>query len=310
MRRRTLCGLEVSEIGLGGWVVGSELYRLSDEETRRLVNKALDLGINLFDTADIYGRGRSEELLGQWLRGHDVVLSTKVGYDFYHFEKPTRRFDPDYLGWAAAKSAERLGRRPDILMIHNPTADAVRKTAPWLKAQRETLARCVGAALGPETYVLEEGLAALEAGLDVMMFVFNILEQDPGREFIRRGGSGFLVRVPDATGVLTDRFNPNPTDHRSLRPREWMLKARAVVEREVAPLARELGLTLAQYAVKYVLSFPVASVVVTATAPEELEEYAAASDGRPLPRDHLERLEELWRRHGATLSAAPSSGGR
>jgi Predicted oxidoreductases (related to aryl-alcohol dehydrogenases) len=90
-----------------------------------------------------------------------------------------------------------------------------------------------------------------------MMFVFNILEQDPGREFIRCGGSG-----------------------------------------------------LAQYAVKYVLSFPVAGVVVTATAPEELEECAAASDGRPLPRDHLERLEELWRRYGATLSAAPSSGGR
>jgi aryl-alcohol dehydrogenase-like predicted oxidoreductase len=70
MRRRTLCGLEVSEIGFGGWVVGSELYRLSDEEARRLVNKALDLGINLFDTADVYGRGRSEELLGQWLRGY------------------------------------------------------------------------------------------------------------------------------------------------------------------------------------------------------------------------------------------------
>jgi Predicted oxidoreductases (related to aryl-alcohol dehydrogenases) len=149
----------------------------------------------------------------------------------------------------------------------------------------------------------------LEAGLDAVMFVFNILEQDPGRVFIRRGGRGLLVRVPDATGVLTDRFNPNPTNHRSLRPREWMLKARAVAEREVAPLARELGLTLAQYAVKYVFSFPVASVVVTATAPEELEEYAA-SDGRHLPRDHLERLEELWRRHGATLSAAPSSGGR
>jgi len=97
-------------------------------------------------------------------------------------------------------------------MIHNPPADAVRKTAPWLKAQRGTLARCVGAALGPETYVLEEGLAALEAGLDAVMFVFNILEQDPGREFIRRGGGRFLVRVPDATGVLTDRFNPNPTD--------------------------------------------------------------------------------------------------
>jgi len=290
-------------------VVGSDLYKLDDEDARRLVNKAVDLGITLFDTADVYGRGRSEELLGRWLKGYDVVISTKVGYDFYHYEKPTRRFDPEYLSWAAARSAERLGRRPDVLMLHNPPAEAVRKTAPWLKAQRGILARCVGAALGPETYVLEEGLAALNAGLDVVMFVFNILEQDPGMEFIKRGG-GLLVRVPDATGVLTDRFSPNPTDHRSLRPREWLVKARALVEREIAPLAKELGLTLAQYAVKYVLSFPVASVVVTATTPEELEEYAAASDGRPLPRDHLERLEEFWRRHGATLSAAPSSGGR
>ncbi len=290
-------------------MVGSDLYKLDDEDARRLVNKAVDLGITLFDTADVYGRGRSEELLGRWLKGYDVVISTKVGYDFYHYEKPTRRFDPEYLSWAAARSAERLGRRPDVLMLHNPPAEAVRKTAPWLKAQRGILARCVGAALGPETYVLEEGLAALNAGLDVVMFVFNILEQDPGMEFIKRGG-GLLVRVPDATGVLTDRFSPNPTDHRSLRPREWLVKARALVEREIAPLAKELGLTLAQYAVKYVLSFPVASVVVTATTPEELEEYAAASDGRPLPRDHLERLEEFWRRHGATLSAAPSSGGR
>jgi Predicted oxidoreductases (related to aryl-alcohol dehydrogenases) len=125
-----------------------------------------------------------------------VVLSTKVGYDFYHFEKPTRRFDPDYLGWAAAKSAERLGRRPDILMIHNPTADAVRKTAPWLKAQRGTLARCVGAALGPETYVLEEGLAALEAGLDVMMFVFNILEQDPAGSSSGAAEAGYWSGCP------------------------------------------------------------------------------------------------------------------
>jgi Predicted oxidoreductases (related to aryl-alcohol dehydrogenases) len=309
MHLRELCGFRVSEVGLGGWVVGSDLYRLDDEDARRLVNKALDLGITLFDTADVYGRGRSEELLGRWLAGHDVVISTKVGYDFYHYEKPTRRFDPEYLSWAAARSAERLGRRPDVLMLHNPPAEAVRKTALWLKAQRGILARCVGAALGPETYVLEEGLAALNAGLDVVMFVFNILEQDPGVEFIKRGG-GLLVRVPDATGVLTDRFSPNPTDHRSLRPREWLIKARALVEREIAPLARELGLTLAQYAVKYVLSFPVASVVVTATAPEELEEYATASDGKPLPRDHLERLEEFWRRYGAILSTAPSSGGR
>ncbi|ACB40094.1 aldo/keto reductase [Pyrobaculum neutrophilum] len=294
MRYREFCGRRVSEIGFGGWVVGSDLYPLDDDAARALVKKAVDLGINFFDTADVYGRGRSEELLGRWLAGYDVVISTKVGYDFYSGGKPERRFDPPYLEMAAARSAERLGRRPNLLMIHNPTTRQVREAAPWLRSRRGAVADCVGAALGPETDVLEQGLAALEEGLDAIMYVFNILERHPGAELTARGrGRGLLVRVPDATGVLTDRFNPAPEGHRTLRPREWLLKARAVVEREVAPLARELGLTLGQYAVKYLLSHPITTVFVTATTPDELEEYAAASDGKPLPPDHLERLASI-----------------
>jgi aryl-alcohol dehydrogenase-like predicted oxidoreductase len=83
VRYREALGLRVSEVGFGGWVVGSDLYRVDDDVAKALVKKALDLGINFFDTADVYGRGRSEALLGEWLRGHDVVILTKVGYDFY-----------------------------------------------------------------------------------------------------------------------------------------------------------------------------------------------------------------------------------
>jgi aryl-alcohol dehydrogenase-like predicted oxidoreductase len=308
VRYREALGLRVSEVGFGGWVVGGDLYGVGDDVARALVKRALDLGINFFDTADVYGRGRSEALLGEWLRGHDVVISTKVGYDFYGGGRPARRFDPQYLEVAVSRSAERLGRRPSILMLHNPPAGAIREVAGYVLSRRGVWADYVGAALGPEVDVLEEGLAALGAGLDALMFVFNILEQEPGLELIRRGaGRILLARVPHASDVLTDRFKPEfpPEDHRSLRPREWLVRARRLVEAEIAPLARELGLSLGQYAVKFVLSFPVTSVVVTATSLEELEEYASASDGKPLPRDHLERIGEFWARYGEALRSPP-----
>lgn len=280
---------------------------LSRDEARKLVNKAIDLGINLFDTADVYGRGRAEELLGEFLRGVDGVhISTKVGYDFYSGEKPVRRFDKQYIEYAARLSLERLGKKPLLLMLHNPSTEDVKNAAPWFLEMRGRVADLVGAALGPETNVLEQGLAAIGAGMDAVMLVFNILEQEPALALIREAanrGVAVLARVPHATGVLTDRprLDYPAGDHRSLRPREWLMAARRIVERDVLPLARETGYTLAQYAIKFVLTFPVTTVVVTATTPEELEEYAAASDGKPLPKHHIEELTSAYRRWAAEL---------
>ena len=305
MRYRAYGDLRISEIGFGAWVF-DEMYGVVDfDEARRLVEKAIDLGINFFDTADVYGRGRSEEYLGRLLAGREgVYIATKVGYDFYSSQKPVRRYDEEYLEYAAEMSVRRLGRRPDVLQIHNAPSDVLKRGAGLRLKGR--FAKYVGAALGPETDVLEEGLAALAAGYDALMFVFNILEQEPALTLIRRGqGRLLLARVPHATDVLTDRFKPEfpPGDHRSLRSREWLLKARRLVESEIVPLARELGLTLGQYALKFVLSYPITSVVVTATTVEELEEYAEASDGKPLPRHHLEALEEFWKRHRGELAS-------
>ncbi|MGC9117898.1 MAG: aldo/keto reductase [Thermoproteus sp.] len=307
MRYRHYGDLRVSEIGFGAWVLGGMYGELGEDEARRLVEKALDLGINFFDTADVYGRGKSEELLGKLLAGRDgVYVATKVGYDFYSSpERPARRYDAEYLELALRRSAERLGRRPDLVQLHNPPREEVESAAAHFLKMRGVWARYVGAALGPEVQVLEEGRAALRAGYDSIMFVFNILEQEPGRTLIEEGrGRMLLARVPHASEVLTDRFKPSfpQGDHRSLRRAEWLRRAREIAEREVAPLARELGLTLGQYALKFVLSFPVTSVLVTATSVEELEEYAEASDGKPLPEHHLEALAELWRRHGRELA--------
>ncbi len=307
MRYRKFGNAEISEIGFGAWSISGMYGDVGRDEARRLVERALDLGINFFDVADVYGRGKAEELLGELLAGRDAFLATKVGYDFYsNPERPPRRYDPEYLEFAVRKSVERLGRRPDLIQLHNPPADVVERAAPYFLGLRGSAARYVGVALGPEVQVLAEGRAALRAGYDSIMFVFNVLEQEPGKTLIAEGaGRALLVRVPHASEVLTDRFKPYfpPADHRSLRRPEWLKKAREVVEREVAPLARELGLSLGQYALKFVLSFPITSVLVTATNEEELEEYAEASDGKPLPEEHLEALAELWERHKEELAS-------
>ncbi|CCC81028.1 aldo/keto reductase [Thermoproteus tenax] len=306
MEARSYGPLRISEIGFGAWVLGDMYGRLGRDEARRLVGKALDLGINFFDVADVYGSGKAEQLLGELLAGAEgVVVATKVGYDFYAGGRPRRRYDREYVEVALRRSVERLGRIPDLIQLHNPTAAEIRESSYFL-GLRGVYGRFVGVALGPEVDVLEEGLAALQMGYDSIMFVFNILEQQPGLQLIEAGrGRMLLARVPHASEVLTDRFRPRfpGEDHRSLRRPEWLARAREIVEREVAPLARELGYTLGQYALKFVLSFPITSVLVTATSVDELEEYAAASDGRPLPREHLEALLSIPAKYGAELKA-------
>src|SRR5512136_454613 len=107
-------GLRVSEIGFGGWAIGGNAHGNSygptdDAESIAAVRRAADLGCTFFDTADVYGWGHSEELLGRALEGRrgDVVLATKVGGDFYHGGVRTN-FDTGYLAFALERSLERL----------------------------------------------------------------------------------------------------------------------------------------------------------------------------------------------------------
>ncbi|MFN7106060.1 MAG: aldo/keto reductase, partial [Pyrobaculum sp.] len=130
MRYRKFDKLNLSELGLGGWTIGSDMYGgIGLDTAHKIVKTAVDRGINYFDTADIYGRGKSEELLGAWLRGYDVYISTKVGYDFYNYQKPHRRYDWGYLQFAIMQSIKRLGRAPDILYLHNAPVEEIEKTS-------------------------------------------------------------------------------------------------------------------------------------------------------------------------------------
>lgn len=309
MRYRALgkTGLKVSEVSLGAWTIGSNMYGRIDEDTAlRIIKKALDLGINLYDTADVYGRGESEKILGRALKGYDVYISTKIGYDIYSQRvqgRTPQRFDPQYLLYAVRKSLERLGRSyVDLLQLHNPPLEVIEDEVVFETMERivnEGLALHVGVSLGPEVNVLREGLAAISRGYETIMFVFNILEQEPARTLIRSGyelGLGLMTRVPHASNVLTEEFTTRfpPEDHRSLRRSEWLIRARGIVEKYVRPIARELGLSLDELAIKYVLSYPISTVLLTATSVEELERYTSAVNGKYLSEDTLHRLERIY----------------
>ena len=311
-------GIKVSEIGFGAWVIGTDMYgKLSREDWTRLIRTALDLGINVFDTADVYGDGLSEKILGELLRGYDVYVFTKVGYEVGKKigDRHPQNFSPGYIERAVRESFNRLGRRITLLQLHNPPLSVIRDREvhrTLLRLAEEGYVEHVGVALGPEVNVLSEGLAAIEEGYESIMFVFNALEQEPGRTLIRRGrerGVGLITRVPHASTALTERLmiKFDPTDHRSLRDRDWLIRAVEFVNNRIRPIGRSLNMDLDTLALKFILSYPVDTVIVTTTSVEELIKYADTSDDNYLPNDVIKLLEKLYNEFTNILVKNPSS---
>ncbi len=213
-----------------------------------------------------------------------------------------QNFSVNYIVNAVKESYRRLGRRITLLQLHNPSTSVIRDRElrrALLKLVEEGYVEHIGVALGPETNVLNEGLAAIDEGYESIMFVFNILEQEPGRTLIRRGvesSMGLITRVPHASNVLTSGqdINFKPNDHRNLRNRDWLIKALEFTDTRIKPIAQSLGMDLETLAIKYVLSYPVSTVMVTAISIEELTKYANAADGNYLSNNTVKALESLY----------------
>lgn len=314
-RRLGGSGIEVSEVGFGAWAIALDWWgkKIEKDEALRMIRRAHDLGVTLFETADMYGKGRSEELLGEALEGrmHEVVVSTKYGYDFVsadqigHAELP-QRFDEKFTRRALEASLGRLGTdRLGVYGLHNPKLRHVRDDAVFGVMGSLIAEGRVGAcqvALGPAIGWLREGLEAMDREqVSAVQTVYNILEQDPGNELMRRAeetGTGVLCRVPDASGILTGKVGADTKidekDHRSVRKGEWVRASLAKVE-QLRPVAEGLGMTVAELAVKFILSKDAASSVLpTVVSVGEVEQFAEISDGSYVGRAEMERIAELF----------------
>lgn len=321
MRYRTFphTDLSVSEVGFGVWTVSTGWWGdYSDDDAARLLRRAFDRGITLFDTADAYGNGRGETVLARALRDvrGEVVIATKFGYDFYANAGPRRGqqelpqdFSKKFITFACEESLKRLETdRIDLYQIHNARLEHIRSGELFEtleELQHAGKIRYAGVAVGPAIGWLVEAVAAIrERNIPGLQIIYNLLEQNPGRDMFaaaRGSDTGFLVRVPHSSGLLEGKYTAETTfdekDHRSHRPRHWLTNGLQKLE-QLRFLHAGRGQTIAQAALKFILAESrVMSVLPNIYNAEQLDEFAAASDLPDLTPDDLARIAELYARN-------------
>jgi aryl-alcohol dehydrogenase-like predicted oxidoreductase len=318
-RRLGKTGLDVSEIGFGAWAIGGSWGETDDEESLSAMHAAVDAGVTFFDTADVYGDGRSERLIARLLRERDepLVVATKFGR---RVEQDPALFTYENLrGWLE-RSRENLGvEAVDLVQLHCPPPETY-----YLPEVHEACSRLVQEGLvhayGVSVEKVEEALKAIEYdGVATVQIIFNMLRQRPAELFFdqaRRRDVGVIVRVPLASGLLTGKFDRNSTfasdDHRAFnRQGEEFDRGETfsgvdydvgleVVE-ELRPLVPS-GATLAQLALRWILNFDAVSTVIPgAKTPEQARANAAAADLPAPSPETMERIAEIYRRRVAPL---------
>ncbi len=309
--------IKVSEVGFGAWAIALDWWggkRVDDDDAIKMLKRAYDLGINFYETADIYGNGKSERLISQAFKGmnrEELVYSTKWGYDIYnskqvgHNEIP-QKHNSEFLHYALQRSMDRLqSDYIDVYSLHNPKIDAIQNDTIFDSLDSLALdgkIKSYGVALGPAIGWMEEGLLATRTrNITCLQTVYNILEQDPGRAFFdvaRQNDVGIIVRVPDASGILTGKVKADTTfdknDHRGSRKREWILEALQKVEK-MRHIAESRGFNITELAFKFILSQREISVVLpTVLDIPELEAIAEMSDGKYLGEKEMFQISELY----------------
>ncbi|MFC5649970.1 aldo/keto reductase [Paenibacillus solisilvae] len=215
--------MKVSEVSFGTWAIGGSWGNVKDEDSLAALDRAMEAGVNFFDTADVYGDGHSEELLAKATKGkeNDIYVATK-------FCRSADITDPAVYTYESVRafceaSLKRLQReRIDLYQIHCPPTDILRDGEVFAvldRLKREGKIREYGVSV--ET--VEEGLICLEQpGVKALQVIFNLFRQKPAETLFPKAheqGVGILVRLPLASGLLTGKFSENSTfaadDHRN-----------------------------------------------------------------------------------------------
>lgn len=305
-------GLQVSALGLGTWAMGGDEWGPSDEQqSLEILRATMAAGVTLIDTADVYGSGHSEELVGEAVPdGSGTTVVTKVGWDIYSEPHVVggsrRRYDAPYIEHAFAESCRRLQRdRLDVYLLHNPTkADIEQGTglATLRRLQETGRVRWIGASVGSE----EDGKAAIDAGIDVLEVPFNVVRSWAARLLLPAAaarGVGLIAREPLERGLLTGKYGPDAQfaagDHRRDKGPDWLLASQPHL-RKVQGIADRHGCPPAHIAIAYPLSYP--TVATTVAGARSMAQLTANMAGAATRLSALERSE-------LEAPAAPPTGG-
>lgn len=306
-------GWNVSTVSFGAWAIGNEWGHVDDRDSLAALHRAVDCGVNFFDTADVYGDGHSERLLAQLRREvkSEIVIATKAG----------RRLDPHTAdGYNAAninafvdRSLKNLDTESiDLLQLHCPPTDVYFR--PEVFGALDDL-KTTGKIrhYGVSVERVEEALKAIEyPGVQTVQIIFNIFRQRPAELFFACAMEkqvGILARLPLSSGLLSGKMTRSTVfendDHRSFN-REGAAFDRGEtfsgVDYNTGLDSVEVlrgyvpdGMSLVQFALRWILMFDAVTCAIPgAKRPAQVEENVAAADLPPLSHETMQRVRELY----------------
>ncbi len=305
-------GFNIGEVGLGCWQLGGDFGHMKEDTAISILRTAVESGVNFFDTANVYGAGISEKLIGRFLKecSRPVTVATKFGRgdDVY-----PGNYSEDILRSSVEGSLKRLGmERLDLLQLHCIPKDILLKgeVFDWLRRlKREGLVKHFGASV--ET--VEEGMLCIEQDeLLSLQVIFNIFRQKLIQELLPEAKSrniGIIVRLPLASGLLTGKFTKETkfteSDHRNYnRDGKYFNVGETFAglpfEKgvELADMIKDLlpeGMSMAHMALRWILDHDAVSVVIPgASSPEQARGNAEISNSDPLPASLHQALSDMY----------------
>ena len=309
MKRRILggTGISVSEYALGAMMFGA-LGNTDHDESVRMIHTALDAGINFIDTADVYSKGESEQIVGKALKGRrdDVVLATKfalpMGLDANHSGG-----SPRWIKRAVENSMRRLGTDYiDLYQMHRPDhgTDIDETLSALSDLVRSGKVRAIGSSTFSAELIVEAQWAAARGGHhrfrteQPRYSILNRTIEGGVLPTTQRHGMGVLTYGPLSSGWLSGRADPTQGHRVATAPQAFDLtipanRIRLDAVRDLTKLAGEAGTPLAHLALGFVLSHPaVTSVLIGPRTPEQLDDLLAGADVEP-SEDVLDRIDEI-----------------
>jgi aryl-alcohol dehydrogenase-like predicted oxidoreductase len=304
-------GFKNSEIGIGCWQIGAAWGFIPEKTAEQILNAAYDSGVNFYDTADIYGDGRSEKLVGKFIKGKsDIFVATKVGrsdttYPDKYMEKTVTA--------CIDGSLKRLGVDClDLIQLHCVPPDILEQ-GDIFDLMRKLKGEGKIKNWGASVESMDEAIVCMQQDdCTSLQIIFNIFRQKPiGTIFeqCKKKNVALIIRLPVASGLLSGKFTKNSTfaanDHRNFNRDGQAFNvgetfAGLPFEKgiELADQLKQFvpkGMTMAQFALRWILDFDAVSVIIPgASKPQQAADNAKASDFPPLDKDLHEKLKDFY----------------
>ena len=310
-------GVPVSIIGLGTWQLGGDWGDVPESDARAVLQASVDEGVTIFDTADVYGDGRSEQVIGSFLQDHpelDLLVATKMGRR--EAQAPENYTLEKFRAWTD-RSRRNLGvERLDLVQLHCPPTSvyALDRVFDELDVLVDEGAI---AAYGVSVERTDEAMKAIArpnvASVQIILNAFRLKPLDEVLPAAKAAGVGILARVPLASGLLSGKYTKDTTfdekDHRNYNRHgesfdvgetfsgvDYETGVRAA--REFAELAEGKGLQPAQAALAWVAQLDgVTTVIPGARNPEQARSNAAAASVAPLGADFTDGVRDIYDRY-------------